>query len=105
LLNIKVDDFKLSVKGSIPKPGGKIKDNFCSATLPLNTLDEFAFDFDQNFSEASIVNKFVITDLEVPDEYKNDPAMARLMAKRKGKLIRTITVDGNEIEKEYPMEA
>lgn len=105
LLNIKSDDFKLRVKNKVPKPGGKIKDNFCSATLPLNTLDEFAFDFDQDFAEASIVNKFIITDLEVPDGYKDDFAQARLMAKRKGKLIRTITADGNNTEKEYPMEA
>ncbi|MBU4501761.1 MAG: hypothetical protein KKA79_04160 [Nanoarchaeota archaeon] len=105
LLSIKSDDFKLSVKNKVPKPGGKIKDNFCSATLPLNTLDEFAFDFDQDFTEVSIVNKFIITDLEVPDEYKKDFAQARLMAKRKGKLIRTITADGNNTEKEYPMEA
>lgn len=105
LLNVKSDNFKLSVKSSIPKPGGKVKEDFCSAILPLGTLDEFAFDFDKNFSEAKIVNKFVITSLVVPQEYENDFAMARLMAKRKGKLIRLITVDGQNIQKEYPMEA
>lgn len=104
LLNVKSDDLKLSVKNSIPKPGGKVKENFCSATLPLDTLDEFAFDFDQNFSEANIVNKFVITELVVPKEYEKDFAMARVMAKRKGKLIRVITVDGKNIEKEYSVE-
>jgi len=105
LLSLKSDVFKLKVKNSIPKPGGKIKENFCSATLPLDTLEEFAFDFDQNFSEVNIINKFVITELVVPEEYKNDFAMARLMAKRKGKLVRAITLDGNILEKEYPMEA
>ena len=104
LLSVKSDDFKLRVKNKVPKPGGKIKDNFCSATLPLNTLDEFAFDFDQDFVEAVIVNKFIITDLEVPDEYKDDFSQARIMAKRKGDLIRNITVDGNGIEKKYPLE-
>lgn len=104
LLNVKSNDFKLSVKSSMPKPGGKIKEDFCSATLPLDVLEEFAFDFDRNFSEAKIVNKFVITDLVVPKEYENDFAMARLMAKRKGKLVRKITVDGKNIEKEYSME-
>jgi hypothetical protein len=105
LLNIKSDDFKLSVKSSIPKPGGKVKENFCSATLPLEDLDEFAFDFDPNFSKAKITNKFLITELVVPKEYANDFAMARFMAKRKGKLVRVITVDGKEVKKEYPMEA
>lgn len=105
LLSIKSDEFKLSVKDKIPKPGGKIKEDFCSATLPLSALDELAFDFDQNFSEAKIVNKLVITDLVVPKEYASDFAMARLMAKRKGKLVRVITVDGKEVKKEYPMEA
>lgn len=104
LLNVKSDNLKLSVKNKIPKPGGKIKENFCSATLPLDTLDEFAFDFDQNFSEANIVNKFVITEIIIPKEYENDFAMARAMAKRKGKLVRIITVDGKNLEKEYSME-
>ncbi len=105
LLNVKSDEFKLSVKNTVPKPGGKVKEDFCSATLPLSALDEFAFDFDQNFSEAKIVNKFLITDLVVPKQYENDFAMARAMAKRKGKLLRVITVDGKEIKKEYTMEA
>jgi len=105
LLNIKSDEFKLHVKDKIPKPGGAIKEDFCSATLPLEALDEFAFDFDKNFSEAKIVNKFLINDLVVPKQYEKDFAMARLMAKRKGKLVRVITVDGKEVKKEYPMEA
>ncbi|MBM3200307.1 hypothetical protein FJZ53_05180 [Candidatus Woesearchaeota archaeon] len=105
LLNIKSDDFKLSVKNAIPKPGGAIKEDFCSASLPLDSLDEFAFDFDKNFSEAKIVNKFLITELVVPKQYESDFAMARLMAKRKGKLVRVITVDGKEVKKEYAMEA
>jgi len=105
LLNVKSDDFKLNVKNSIPKPGGKVKENFCSATLPLEDLDEFAFDFDTNFSQAKITNKFVITDLVVPKQYEKDFAMARAMAKRKGKLVRVITVDGKELKKEYNMEA
>lgn len=105
LLNLKSDNFKLNVKNSIPKPGGGVKEDFCSATMPLDVLDEFTFDFDKNFSEAKVVNKFVITQIIVPKGYENDFAMARLMAKRKGKLVRLITVDGNNIQKEYPMEA
>ncbi len=104
-MNVKSDEFKLSVKNKIPKPGGKVKENFCSATLPLEDLEEFAFDFDKNFTHAKIVNKFVITDLVVPKQYENDSVMARFMAKRKGKLVRVITVDEKEIKKEYPMEA
>ncbi len=105
LLNVKAENFDLKVKSSLPKPGGKIKDDFCSVTLPFEALDEFAFDFDPDFSEAKIVNKFIITELIVPKEYENDFAMARLMARRKGKLIRKIEVDGKKIEKEYSMEA
>ena len=104
LLNVKSNDFKLKVKNKIPRPGGKIKDNFCSATLPLDFLDEFAFDFDKDFSEVQIINKFVIKEIVVPKEYENDPAMARLMAKRKGDLVRIITADGKTMQKEYPME-
>jgi len=39
----------------------------------------------------------------VPKEYENDFAKARFYAKRKGKLVRTITIDGQAEEKTYDL--
>lgn len=104
LLGLKGGDFKLTCKGSLPKPGGALKDNFCSAKLPLKFLDEFNFDFDQDFKQAKIVHELDIQEIIIPEELKNDFAKARDGALRKGKLIRVIDLDGNEVKKEYPLE-
>jgi|ETN01SMinimDraft_4_1059930.scaffolds.fasta_scaffold121984_1 hypothetical protein len=99
LLSIKSDEFKLTVGKSLPKPGGKIKENFCRATLPLSLLDEFAFDV-KDFTNLSIQHTYKITDIEVPKEFEDDFEQARLHAKRKGTLIRTLNIDGKEEKKE-----
>jgi len=104
LLKMQSNRFKLKAKNSLPKPGGTIKPDFCSATVPLDLLDEFAFDFEKNFTVATIVHKIIIDDVIVPKEYLNDFAKARLMGVRKGKLIREIDLDGKKIVKEYPLE-
>lgn len=96
LLNIDSIKFKLKCGKSLPKPGKKLKDDFCSATLPLTLLDEFAFDFSHDFNEAKIVHRIVIDEIIVPEEYKNDFEKARLMAKRKGTLTREIAFNGAE---------
>lgn len=99
LLSIKSKDYKLATTKSLPKPGGKIKDNFCKATLPLFLLKEFAFDV-QNFKELKIKHIYKIIEIEVPEQYKNDFEKARLHAKRKGTLIRILNIDGKEEKKE-----
>lgn len=101
LLNINAGEIKMKSKGSLPKPGGTLKDNFCSASLPLEMVDEFAWDFDKDFNKATIIHKLIITDLEIPKGYENDFAQARIKAIRKGKVIRVIDIDGKEVEKEY----
>ncbi|RLJ01998.1 MAG: hypothetical protein DRP08_04955 [Candidatus Aenigmatarchaeota archaeon] len=104
LLNVKGSEFKLSVGKSLPKPGKAIKEDFCKATLPIELLDEFAFDFDKDFKEAKIVHIIKIDELIIPPELRNDPAKARLEAKRKGKIIRKITVDGKTVTHEKKLE-
>ena len=104
LLNVKGKDFKLKSGKSLPKPGGKLKDNFCRATLPLDLLEEFAFDFDPNFSKATIVHRVLIDEIIIPEEYKDDFVKARYHALRKGKLIREIDLDDNKLTKEYKLE-
>ncbi|MEK6864305.1 MAG: hypothetical protein AABX27_03365 [Nanoarchaeota archaeon] len=100
LLNIKSNDFSLKVGKSLPKPGGAIKPNFCSATLPLSLIDEFAWDVKQEFSKLEIKHILNITDIVISPELRNDPAKARIEAKRKGKIVRILTIDGKEFRKE-----
>lgn len=96
LLDIESSKFKLKCGKNLPKPGKELKDNFCSATLPLSLLDEFAFDFSHDFNEASIIHIFKINEIIIPKTYGNDFEKARLMAKRKGILIREIKFNGAE---------
>ncbi|MFH1638445.1 MAG: hypothetical protein ABIB71_08520 [Candidatus Woesearchaeota archaeon] len=105
LLNIKSDKFKLKSGKSLPKPGGKIKPNFCSASLPLDCKDEFAWDVN-DFKELKIAHVLKIDEVEFDKELmKTDPAKARLEAKRKGTIIRKLDIDGKIEEKEAEFSA
>lgn len=105
LLKLKSDKYSLSVKKSVPKPG-KLVEKFLSAKFDLNDYDklkeEFLFDAG-DFKKAVIINTYIITEIEIPKEFENDPALARLKAKRVGKIIRNINIDGKEETKEYEL--
>ena len=45
-----------------------------------------------------------ITEIVIPEEFKNDPAKARIEAKRKGKIIRFLDIDEKEEQKEVDFE-
>jgi hypothetical protein len=93
----------LKCKDSLPKPGGALKDNFCSASFDnLDIVKEFAFDVD-DFKTLSIKHIFKIEDIIVSKEFESDFEKARLNAKRKGKIIRILNVDGKEIKKEHDL--
>jgi len=107
LFKFKVEDVELKMKPSAPKPGS-IKEKF--ATLKVDNkyadavLKNFLFDVKvDKFKSAEIKSTFFIEDVEIPKEYENDFAMARKMAKKKGKIHRIITVDGEE-KKNYELE-
>lgn len=103
LLNLEADNCSLKCKNSLPKPGGTLKDNFCSAYFDnLNVAKEFAFDV-PDFKELIIKHVYEITDLIVSKEFEDDFAKARLNAKRKGKIIRILNIDGKEIKKEHDL--
>lgn len=102
LLSVSSKEFSFHTKPGIPKLGGKVKDNFCSASLPLSLLGEFAFDFPSpQFKQAKIMHKLVIDEVVIPKEYEGNAEQERLNAKRKGKLIRIMNIDGREFKKEY----
>lgn len=103
LLNLAFGNYKIAVGKSQPRPGSPLKDNFCKCVLPLNLLKEF---IDQeNFKKAEISHTFIIEKINIPDQYKSDFAMARKMAKRKGKIIKIITINGKEEKTETNFEA
>jgi hypothetical protein len=106
LLSVKGENYKVKAKAALPKPGGKLKDNFCTATLPVEVLDQFAFDINDEFKSAIIVHKLDIKEIIIPESCKTDFAKARVEAIRKGTLIREISLDGGEVvKKSYNLEA
>jgi len=95
--------WKLTCKKKLPKPGGGVDNRFCNAILESNGLakimEEILFDVkDKNFKEATIKHTIMIEELVGSPELKKDPARFRLEAKRKGKIKRTITIDGKTTE-------
>nr|MBA4404909.1 hypothetical protein [Nanoarchaeum sp.] len=71
------------------------KADYCVFTTSDNKiLEDFAFDSKKSFKKFFAKHTFVIEDIIIPEQYKNDFALARVHAKRKGKIIREITVDG-----------
>ena len=91
-----------------PKPGAdkEAKADFCTfKTEDINFYKEFLFDYDKNFTKAKIKHTLFIEELVVPKEYANNPALARVNAKRKGKIKRIVDIDGTTFEKEIKFEA
>ena len=108
LLSFSTDYGTLKTKVKSPKApksgekDGDIKADFCTfITSDLNLIKEFVFDFDTNFKKAKIKHTFIINDLVVDEKDKNDPALARINAKRKGKIERFIDIDGKLDKKEF----
>lgn len=90
-----------------PKPGTdkEAKADFCTfKTQDINFYKEFLFDYNKDFSKAKIKHTFIIEELVVPKEYANNPALARVKARRKGKIKRITDVDGTTFEKEIKFE-
>ena len=106
LLKIESSSFKLKTGNSLPKPGGSIKPNFCSATLSLSCLDEFAWDVKNDFKLLIIKHVLHITDVAFSKELMaKDPVRARLEARRIGKIERVLNIDGREEKREAKIDA
>ncbi len=94
---------KLKIKEKAPKSGksgkggAKPKADYCVLTTSnKDILHDYTFDIKEPFKKAFINHTITITEVIVPEEYKNDFAKARLMAKRKGKITRIIVIDKDE---------
>ncbi len=99
---------KLKSKKKPTKPGSGTDEKFCLSTMSLTCLgplcEELLFELeDTDFKEAELRHNYVIEEIIVPDEFKDDPLNARLNAKRKGQLIRTLKTDTEtkEMKKEF----
>ncbi len=112
-LSFKFGNYELKIKAKAPKsakPSTKgeaaPKIDFCKfITTDKSLVSNILFDINlDSFKKVEITHEFVITDLILPKN-ETDFAKIREMAKRKGKIIRKINLDGKEIVKEKEFEA
>ncbi|UCD02092.1 MAG: hypothetical protein JSV23_03490 [Promethearchaeota archaeon] len=109
---------KIKTKKNIPQPSKKQVEEddvskriqFCTGyisnrekNLKLTleaSLSDFKSELPKNWKAITIFNNYKITDIEIPKNIKNS-RLLRIMATRKGKLVRTVDIDGEIIEKQY----
>jgi hypothetical protein len=113
-LTFKVDDNNsIKIKPKAPKSGKPGKENedgpkadFCKLITNDASLGK-SFVFEKEFKEALVNHVFFVEEIVIPQELKNekDFSKVREMARRKGKIVRTANIDGNEIKSELPFEA
>ena len=106
------EDNKLQIKPKSPKsskgagskknPDKRAKIDF----IKLKTIDKelvgcLIFDEEaKDFKKIEIKHDFQITDIIIPETDEEDFAKIRELAKRKGKIIRNIDINGKEVVKE-----
>ncbi len=109
LLSIKGKDFELKMGSAPHNPKGSYKEDFCkfsvSGELAKKAVAEFAFDIGKEFKELMLKHRFLIDDIEIPKEFEKDLALARVMAKRIGRIVRELGYDGKEEKKEIKFKA
>ena len=110
LLNVNDSEIELKIKKALPKPGKneeKIDDKFCSLDLDLKfwpkVKEVFFWDVPE-CKKAVIEHDLIITDIKLPEGEK-DPVKIRENALRKGKIVRRMKIDGNDIKEEYSIAA
>lgn len=104
----------LKIKPKAPKSGKpktkgneKPKPDFCKLITPDSEIGGgFIWEKD-NFKEANLKHTFVIEDIVIPEELKGSEDFKRIReeSRRKGKIIRQGTIDGEEVKKEKEFEA
>ena len=109
---------KVTTKKNIPQPSKKkVEDDDVSKRIQfcigmLNNTDanlemlldlaapDFKSELPNNWKSLTILNNYTINQIEIPTNIK-DTRMLRIMAIRKGKMIRSVEIDGDLIEKQY----
>ncbi|GBE20470.1 MAG TPA: hypothetical protein ENG87_05455 [Candidatus Pacearchaeota archaeon] len=108
-LSFEIGDTKLKIKPKSPKSGKPVskggeapKPNFCRLiTNDKEVGGSFVFEKPE-FKDAEINHIFIIDEIVIPEEFKEekDFAKVREAALRKGRIIRTAKIDGQETIKE-----
>lgn len=93
--------------GSKKNSNKKAKINFIKIkTNDKNLVDSLIFDDEaKNFKKIEIKHDFQITEIVIPETEEEDFAKIRELAKRKGKIIRNLDINGKEVVKEAEFEA
>ena len=109
---------KVSTKKNIPQPSKKkVEDDdvtkriqFCTGYINNternlinifeNVLPDFKSELPKSWKALTIFNNYKITEIELPKNITNSKLL-RVMAIRKGKLFRTLKIDGELIEQQY----
>ncbi len=102
LLNLSGSKVGLNVKKRLPKPGSTRDEKFCTCTLEQDNriLNELCFDVDvKEFKEIEISHTYRIDEIIVPEDCR-DISLARVLAKRKGSVRRSVRIDGSLHETE-----
>lgn len=66
------------------------------------TLKDFKDQVTEKTKKVQIRHEIVIEDIEIPEDDSLSFSQKRKLAKKRGKLIRNVTIDGEENQKEYP---
>lgn len=109
---------KVTTKKKIPQPSKKKAEDddvnkrvqFCTGILS-NTdanlkmvldlaVPDFISDIPKKWKSIIILNNYKINEIEIPTNIK-DSRLLRIMAIRKGKMFRSVNIDGELIEKQY----
>ncbi len=109
---------KVTTKKKIPQPSKKkVEDDdltkrigFCTGIINNSeknlsmltnlTLHDFVSEIPQKWKKIIILNNYKITDIILPDHIDNW-GLKRILAIRKGKLFRSMDIDGEVLEKQY----
>jgi len=109
---------KVTTKKNIPQPSKKkveeddvdkriqfcsgiINNNESNLNLVLNlALPDFKSDLNRKWKSIILKNNYKINEIILPEDVDNW-GLKRILAKRKGRLFRSIEVDGDFIEKQY----
>ena len=114
-MSFSVGEDKLSIKPKSPKsakgassaknPDKKAKIDFIKLiTMDKNLPSTLFLDDELDFKKIEIKHDIRITDIIMPEGEK-DFAKIREMAKRKGRVVRNIDIDGENKQKEADFEA
>ncbi len=109
---------KVTTKKKIPQPSKKKAEDddvnkriqFCTGILS-NTdanlkmvldlaVPDFISDIPKKWKSIIVLNNYLINEIEIPTNIK-DSRLLRIMAIRKGKMFRSLNIDGELIEKQY----